>query len=136
MSTAPLIIPELDVTDLSVSLKFYCEILGFQVLYDRPEERFAMIDLAGARLMLEQADGPGRRFRTAPLEQPFGRGVNFQIEIANVRATYDRVVENRAAVLIPLERRWYRVGELERAQDQFVVCDPDGYLLRLISILG
>lgn len=136
MSTAPLIIPELDVTDLSVSLKFYCEILGFQVLYDRPEERFAMIDLAGARLMLEQADGPGRRYRTAPLEQPFGRGVNFQIEIANVRATYARVVENRAAVLIPLERRWYRVGELERAQDQFVVCDPDGYLLRLISILG
>ncbi len=136
MSTAPLIIPELDVTNLSVSLKFYCEILGFQVLYDRPEERFAMIDLAGARLMLEQADGPGRRFRTAPLEQPFGRGVNFQIEIANVRATYARVVENRAAVLIPLERRWYRVGELEGGQDQFVVCDPDGYLLRLISILG
>jgi catechol 2,3-dioxygenase-like lactoylglutathione lyase family enzyme len=136
MSTAPLIIPELDVTDLSVSLKFYCEILGFQVLYDRPEERFAMIDLAGVRLMLEQADGPGRRFRTAPLEQPFGRGVNFQIEIENVRATYDRVVENRAAVLIPLERRWYRVGEPERAQDQFVVCDPDGYLLRLISVLG
>jgi len=106
------------------------------VLYDRPEERFAMIDLAGARLMLEQADGPGRRFRTAPLEQPFGRGVNLQIEIADVRATYARVVENGAAVLIPLERRWYRVGELERAQDQFVVCDPDGYLLRLISILG
>jgi len=123
MSPVPLIIPELDVTDLSVSLKFYCEILGFQVLYDRPEERFAMIDLAGARLMLEQADG-------------FGRGVNFQIEIADVRATYARVVENGAAVLIPLERRWYRVGELERAQDQFVVCDPDGYLLRLISILG
>ncbi len=66
MSTASLIIPEIDVTDLSVSLKFYCEVLGFKVLYDRPEERFAMIDLAGARLMLEQADGPGRRFRTAP----------------------------------------------------------------------
>ena len=93
MSPVPLIIPELDVTDLSVSLKFNCEILGFQVLYDRPEERFAMIDLAGARLMLEQADGPGRRFRIAPLEQPFGRGVNFQIEIADVRATCARVVE-------------------------------------------
>ena len=39
------------------------------------------IDLAGIHLMLEEAAGPGRRFRTAPLEYPYGRGANFQIEV-------------------------------------------------------
>jgi catechol 2,3-dioxygenase-like lactoylglutathione lyase family enzyme len=136
MTKVPRIIPELDVTDLSRSLEFYSAILGFEVLYQRPEERFAMIDLAGARLMLEEADGPGRRFRTARLERPYGRGVNFQIEVDDARAIYSRVIESQSPVLIPLEARWYRVGARERGNEQFVVCDPDGYLLRLFTNLG
>ena len=35
-----------------------------RTLVDLSNLRFAMIDLGGARLMLEEADGPGRRFRT------------------------------------------------------------------------
>jgi len=141
MIKAPRIIPELDVTDLSRSLEFYSAVLGFEVLYERPEERFAMIDLAGARLMLEEAEGPGRRFRTAPLERPYGRGVNFQIEVDDARLIYSRLIYSRvigsqSPVLIPLEARWYRVGASETGNEQFVVCDPDGYLLRLFTSLG
>lgn len=136
MIKAPRIIPELDVTNLARSLEFYSAVLGFEVLYERPEERFAMIDLAGARLMLEEAEGPGRRFRTAPLERPYGRGVNFQIEVDDTRSIYSRVIESQSPVLIPLEARWYRVGPSETGNEQFVVCDPDGYLLRLFTNLG
>lgn len=136
MIKAPRIIPELDVTNLGRSLEFYSAVLGFEVLYERPEERFAMIDLAGARLMLEEAEGPGRRFRTAPLERPYGRGVNFQIEVDDTRSIYSRVIESQSPVLIPLEARWYRVGPSETGNEQFVVCDPDGYLLRLFTNLG
>lgn len=136
MTDSPLIIPELDVTSLSLSLAFYTAILGFRVLYDRPEERFAMIDLDGARLMLLEAAGPGRRFRTAPLERPFGRGVNFQIEVEDARAIYARVLDSQSPVLIPLEARWYRVGASEEGNEQFVVSDPDGYLLRFFTDLG
>ena len=57
------LIPELDVSDLDRSLAFYVDVVGFRVLYDRPEERFAFLDLDGARLMLEEAAGPGRRFQ-------------------------------------------------------------------------
>lgn len=136
MTEAPRVIPELDVTSLSLSLAFYTAVLGFSVLYQRPEERFAMIDLDGARIMLEEAAGPGRRFRTAPLERPFGRGVNFQIQVDDARAVYSRVIESRSSVLIPLETRWYRVGQSERGNEQFVLSDPDGYLLRLFTDLG
>ncbi len=136
MTEDPLIVPELDVTSLSLSLEFYTAVLGFRVLYDRPEDRFAMIDLDGARLMLEEAAGPGRRFRTAPLERPFGRGVNFQIEVKDVRAIYARVRESQSPVIIPLEARWYRAGANELGNEQFVVGDPDGYLLRFFTDLG
>ena len=33
--------PELDVADLDRALAFYVDVIGFQVLFDRPEERFA-----------------------------------------------------------------------------------------------
>ena len=77
--TIPVLVPELDVSDLARSLDFYVGLIGFEVLYERPEERFAYLTLGDAHLMLEEAAGPGRRFRTAPLERPYGRGVNFQI---------------------------------------------------------
>ncbi|MBV8670677.1 MAG: hypothetical protein JO098_02840 [Candidatus Eremiobacteraeota bacterium] len=48
--------------------------------------------------MLEEAEGPGRRFRTAPLEHPYGRGVNFMFKVADTAALEARV---RAAGLIP-----------------------------------
>jgi catechol 2,3-dioxygenase-like lactoylglutathione lyase family enzyme len=89
--------PELDVADLDRSLAFYVNVIGFRVVFDRPEERFAFLDLAGIHLMLEEAAGPGRRFRTAPLEYPYGRGANFQIEVADATATYDEF-----APLMPL----------------------------------
>jgi catechol 2,3-dioxygenase-like lactoylglutathione lyase family enzyme len=130
------LIPEIDVSDLDRSLTFYVGVIGFRVVYDRPEERFAFLDLDGARLMLEEAAGPGRRFHAAPLERPYGRGVNFQIEVANVDALVERVRKAGFDPIIPIEERWYRRGETELGNRQFVVGDPDGYLLRFFSDLG
>ena len=65
------LVPELDVADVHVSLGFYVGVLGFQVVFERRAERFAYLALDGAELMLQEAEGPGRRFRTAPLERPF-----------------------------------------------------------------
>lgn len=131
------LVPEIDVENLHASLHFYTAVLGFMVLYERPEDRFAFLDLDGAQLMLEEAAGPGRRFRTAPLEHPYGRGVNFQIEVVDAALLYDRVCSAGCTVVIPLEERWYRLDEhSEGGNRQFVVADPDGYLLRLTSDLG
>jgi len=133
--TAPLV-PELDVTDLDASLAFYCDVLGFQVRYLRPEERFAYLKREGAELMLEEAAGPGRRFRTAPLERPFGRGANFQIRVSDASGLIERVRGAGAPILIDLEDRWYRRGDGEVGNRQFVVVDPDGYLLRFFEDIG
>jgi catechol 2,3-dioxygenase-like lactoylglutathione lyase family enzyme len=130
------LIPEREVEDLDRSLAFYTGIIGCAVLYARPEERFVFLELEGANVMLEEAAGPGRRFHGAPLEHPFGRGVNFQIQVVDVDGLYARVLAAQSHVVMPMEDRWYRRDDHEIGNRQFVVADPDGYLLRFFTALG
>jgi catechol 2,3-dioxygenase-like lactoylglutathione lyase family enzyme len=132
---APGLIPELDVSDLAVSSEFYAR-LGFGLAYDRPDEGFAYLERGTVHLMLQAAAGPGRRFRTAHLERPYGRGINFQIEVEDIAAVHQAVVAGGHKPLVPLEERWYRVQDHEVGNRQFVVADPDGYLWRPFEDLG
>ena len=136
MTFTPPLVPELDVTDLDRSLAVYCDVFGFRVHVLRPGEKFAYLIRDGVHLMLEEAAGPGRRFHTSPLEHPFGRGVNLQIAVADVDALYAAVQSAGLEIRIPLEERWYRHDAIERGNRQFVVVDPDGYLLRFVTGLG
>ena len=74
------LIPELTVIDIEKSLNFYTELLPFVVEYQRPEERFALLSLGEAQLMIEERNGC---WESGTLEYPFGRGINFQIRVAN-----------------------------------------------------
>jgi len=130
------LIPELDVSDFERSLKFYIDVLGCKILYDRPEEHFAMLELEGSHLMLEKATGTGRRFSTADMEYPYGRGINLQIQVSNVDFIYQRCLDNDCNITIPIEDIWYRADKCELGNRQFVVLDPDGYVIRPFSDIG
>jgi catechol 2,3-dioxygenase-like lactoylglutathione lyase family enzyme len=136
LRNAPMITPELNVDNLDESLKLYVDVLGFSIVFSRPEERFAYLDRDNAHLMLEEAAGPGRRFHTAPLERPYGRGINLQIEVDDVDALYDKAQAAGITIVIPLEEKWYRSNQTELGNKQFVMADLDGYLLRFFSNLG
>jgi catechol 2,3-dioxygenase-like lactoylglutathione lyase family enzyme len=129
------LVPELEVSDLNRAVSFY-ERLGFHVAYERPEEGFVCLHGHRATLMLQGAGGPGRTFRTASLQWPFGRGVNFQIEVDDVGGLFETARETDAATVLPMEDRWYRAGAEELGNRQFVLADPDGYLLRFFEDLG
>lgn len=143
-----MLVPELDVTDLDPSLRFYVGVLGFRALFERPAERFAYLERDGVELMVQEAAGPGRRFRTASLEPPYGRGVNFQLRVDDVDALLERAIGAGAAIVVSMEERWYRVdvaeiggrwqtkGPTEAGNRQFVLADPDGYLWRPYRDLG
>jgi catechol 2,3-dioxygenase-like lactoylglutathione lyase family enzyme len=142
------LVPELDVRDVEVAVRFYVELLAFRVVFRRREERFAYLVHDDAELMLQEAAGPGRRFRTAPLEVPFGRGINLQLEVADVDAVHERFRVAGRELVVALEERWYRVdvdapggrwveaGPTEAGNRQFVAADPDGYLWRPYQDLG
>lgn len=133
MIETPPLIPELVVADIGRALDFYRRI-GFAVLYDRPDERFAMLDLDGARLMIEQPTG--RSFVNGPLEAPYGRGMNLQIRVPALDPILDRLRGIGHPLFLEPETRWYRMGAVEGGNRQCVVADPDGYLLRLFEDLG
>jgi len=84
--------------------------------------------------MLEQPTS--RMFLAAKLEYPYGRGVNLQIEVADVAALYAAVQAAAWPVFLDLETRWYRRTDVLLGNRQFVVQDPDGYLLRFFQDLG
>ena len=136
----PALVPELYVSSLTESLRFYVGLLGFRVDYERPEDRFVSLCLEGVALMLEEAPSLERatpeefargEWRSAELERPFGRGMNLEIRVTEL----EPVVTRRAAAGHPLllapHKRSYRVGEEQRIVRQLLVADPDGYLLRL-----
>ncbi|UJW84289.1 bleomycin resistance protein [Devosia sp. SL43] len=129
------LVPELSVSDMTVSRRFYCDIIGFALRYERPEEGFAYLELGAAELMLDQL-GTGREWITAPLERPFGRGVNFQIEVDAVAPILDRLAVAGIAPFLPLETKTYSTLAGDVAQRQFCVTDPDGYLLRFFETLS
>lgn len=127
------LVPELYVSDLARSLAFYCDALGFSIVYQRAEERFAYIERAGVELMLEEP--VGRVWLAGALEAPYGRGVNFQMSVEDANALCAAAIAAGAELVQALEERTYlRDGEPIRVR-QCVVQDPDGYLLRFSEVV-
>lgn len=132
----PKLVPELLVSDLAASLRFWVDVLGFRIHYDRPEEGFAYLDCDGAHVMLEERNEEERQWLTAPLDRPYGRGINFQIEVTAVQPILDRLAAAGISLFMECEEAWYRADDKEVGQRQFIVQDPDGYLLRLAEDIG
>src|SRR5215469_4477856 len=53
-STWAALVPELLISDIAKSLRFWRDVCGFTVLFDRPDEGFAYLDLDGAQIMLDE----------------------------------------------------------------------------------
>lgn len=128
------LIPELSVRSLAKSLRFYRS-LGFKVEYARPEEGFAFLSLGTAQLMLDQI-GKGRTWRTAALRRPLGRGINLQLRVPSISPLLHRLKARRVPLFLGPEDRWYRINSKHAGNRQFLVQDPDGYLLRFFEDLG
>ncbi|WP_376746604.1 bleomycin resistance protein [Kosakonia cowanii] len=121
-------VPELTVTDVTASLHFYADVLGFNIMSKRKDPDFAYISLGEAQLMLEQYHPDG--WNTGELTRPFGRGINFQIEVDDIEQILARVYAHGVTLYRDLHDNHYSIGETSACQREFLVQDPDGYLLR------
>lgn len=121
------LIPELSVTDISASKQFYTDVLGFHIEYERPEDKFAFLSLGDAQLMIEQING---HWDTGRLEYPFGRGINFQIDIEDVDGL---VAKAKDKGIVPFKDTFisrYECDGERYIEKEVLIQDPDGYLLR------
>jgi catechol 2,3-dioxygenase-like lactoylglutathione lyase family enzyme len=131
------LVPEFAVSDWRQSKAFYCDTLGFTCLYERPEEGFCYLTLGQAEIMIDQI-GEGRTFENGhlPVSYPFGKGLNVQIRVETISAMVEALRQNDFNLYLEPEDKWYRVDDVEAGNRQFVVADPDGYLLRFYEELG
>ena len=127
------LVPELSVTDTQKSLQFYVDILGFTVEYSRPDNKFYFLSCEGSQIMIE---GVNDHWLTGELEHPFGRGINLQMGVNDVSALAERLREAGVPLFRALRESWYRGGDAEFGQVEFLVQDPDGYLLRFAQDIG
>lgn len=121
------LIPELSVKNLDRSLKFYCDVLGFNLEYARPENKFAFISLDDVQIMLEEDNG---RWFTGDLEYPRGRGVNFQMEVECLDRIVASLKDSGMSLFRAMQEHWRKVDDIEYGEREILVQDPDGYLLR------
>ena len=122
------IIPELSVTNLKNSLEFY-KTVGFKIEYERPENNFVL------QFMLQEISKEDK-WTIAPLSYPFGNGINFQIEVENVEKIYKFLRNHNYKIAYEIEENWYRQDDKLLGNKEFLVQDPDGYLLRFSEDLG
>ncbi|TDF93711.1 bleomycin resistance protein [Paenibacillus piri] len=121
------IIPELSVKNLLISKIFYLEILEFTLEYERIENSFMFLSYGKAQIMLQQING---YWETGKMEHPFGRGVNFQIGCSDVETLVKKLLSNGYGLFQDIEEVSYKENEIEHRVKEFLVQDPDGYLLR------
>ena len=125
------LIPELRVFDLKKSIKFYTEVLGFKIKYSRAD--FAMIILDKCQIMLQELTIPstnGSWNVTDEMQYPLGRGINFQIILPDISIVYNSLKQHNIKIFIDLLVSDYQENDIINHVLEFLVQDPDGYLLR------
>ena len=124
------LIPELSVTDINKTREFYVDVLGFKICYERQEDKFIFVEKDGNQIMLEQIND---NWNVGKMEYPFGRGINFEMTISDVDAVYERIEKVGIKLFRKMEVKDYECGDETVHQKQFLVQDPDGYLLRFVD---
>ena len=130
------LVPELSISNFEKSVEFYTKILGFRIEYQRVDEGFAYLSLGDSQIMIDQI-GKTRTWKTDEFEYPLGRGINLQIEVVeSIDLLLERLGQNNIRLFMDPEEKWYRKEDYEVGNKQFLVQDPDGYLLRFFEDLG
>lgn len=124
------LIPELSVFDILQTKNFYKE-LGFKIEYERQKEKFIFMSFQDSQFMFEQIHDEG--WNTGELIYPLGRGINFSIAVDDIENLYTLVKSKKLEIYKKLTKSAYLVNGIEEIQMEFLIQDPNGYLLRFTN---
>ena len=121
------LIPELSVSSIEASKDFYVNKLGFKIEYERKEDKFIFISFENNQIMFQEINN---NWSVGLLEYPFGRGINFEMTVSNIDKFYNNVKASNITLFKDLIINKYRKDNETIIQKEFLIQDPDGYLLR------
>ncbi|HEY7192064.1 MAG TPA: VOC family protein [Vicinamibacterales bacterium] len=115
--------PNLVVADVSRSIAFYRDVLGFTVGPTVPDAApfvFAIVQSGAVEIFLN-APGPAVAEYPAFKDRPIGGTLTLFIQVDDVRGAHESL-KDRVEIVMPLEKKWYGPTE-------FAFTDPDGYVI-------
>jgi glyoxylase I family protein len=115
-------VPLLQVFDMQTSLKFYCDVLGFEVVDKTDVDWWAMIRLGDATLMLNTAYEDGKRPPKADPKRVLGhKDVSLYFEFFDLDGLHAHLRSKGCDVKPPAKTSYGLM--------QMSLRDPDGYEL-------
>ena len=113
--------PNLLAADVSASLTFYRDVLGFELVRSVPDEApyvFVWLKRGGVELFLNDVKTASDSIK---LDLRAGGTSTLYVDVSDVKALLDQLT-GRAKVVMPLTDQFYGMRE-------FAILDPDGYLV-------
>ena len=120
------LIPELSVTNIEKSKKFYLN-LGFKIMYERKEDKFCFIYLEDNQIMIEEINN---NWNVGEMKYPFGNGINISMTVSDIDSFYESIISKKIVLFRKIKTSKYRVDDIIYEDKEFLLQDPDGYLLR------
>lgn len=120
------LIPELSVTNIEKSKKFYLN-LGFKIMYERKEDKFCFLYLEDNQIMIEEINN---NWNVGEMKYPFGNGINISMTVSDIYSFYESIISKKIVLFRKIKTSKYRVDDIIYEDKEFLLQDPDGYLLR------
>ena len=120
------LIPELSVTNIEKSKKFYLN-LGFKIKYERKEDKFCFLYLEDNQIMIEEINN---NWNVGEMKYPFGNGINISMAVSDIDSFYESIISKKIVLFRKIKTSKYRVDDIIYEDKEFLLQDPDGYLLR------
>mgnify|MGYP000890429134 FL=1 len=120
------LIPELSVTDIEKSKEFYLN-LGFKIMYERKEDKFCFLYLEDNQIMIEEINN---NWNVGEMKYPFGNGINISMTVSDIDSFYESIIREKIVLFRKIKTSKYRVDDIIYEDKEFLLQDPDGYLLR------
>lgn len=120
------LIPELSVTDIEKSKGFYLN-LGFKVMYEKKEDKFCFLYLEDNQIMIEEINN---NWNVGGMKYPFGNGINISMTVSDIDSFYENIISKKFVLFRKIKTSKYRVDDIIYEDKEFLLQDPDGYLLR------
>ena len=121
------LIPELSVTDIEKSKEFYLN-LGFKIMYERKEDKFCFLYLEDNQIMIEEINN---NWNVGEMKYPFGNGINISMTVSDIDSFYESIISKKIVLFRKIKTSKYRVDDIIYEDKEFLLQDPDGYLLRI-----
>lgn len=120
------LIPELSVTNIEKSKEFYLS-LGFKIMYERKEDKFCFLYLEDNQIMIEEINN---NWNVGEMKYPFGNGINISMAVSDIDSFYESIISKKIVLFRKIKTSKYRVDDMIYEDKEFLLQDPDGYLLR------